>query len=226
MTRINKYLADCGIASRRSAEALIRAGKVIVNDQIVTDLSTQINPTDIVTVDGKQIHCQLEKVYIILNKPRGVVTTCKDQFGRKTVLDVISSETKQPRLFPVGRLDYATEGLLILTNDGEFAKKITHPSSEIPKTYTVTTNKPINQSQLKLLGLGAGFNPPKHIKTENLTTELTITEGRNRQVRKMFEYIGLRVTNLKRIAIGKLTLGNLQPGEWRSITKNDLPFQE
>ena len=126
------------------------------------------------------------------------------------------------RLFPVGRLDYATEGLLILTNDGEFTRYITHPSSEIPKTYIATTNKPINQTQLQQLWLGAGFNPPKQIKATNLTVELTITEGRNRQVRKMFEEVGLKVTHLKRISIGKLTLGNLQPGEWRYMKDDEI----
>jgi len=215
VTRINKFLAECGVASRRSAEDLIRAGKVTVNDEVVTDLATQICETDKVVVDGKPVACQTKKVYIALYKPAGVVTTCDDQFGRKTVLDLL--EGVGVRVFPVGRLDYDTEGLLILTNDGEFTKKVTHPSSQIPKTYVVTTSKPAGKSQIEQLRQGAGFNPPKKLKATNLMVEITITEGKNRQVRKMFETVGLRITHLKRISIGSLTLGTLKVGEWRFL---------
>jgi len=220
MTRINKYIADCGVASRRGAEDLIRAGKVSVNGKTVTDLSTLISETDKVTVSGKPVICQPKKVYILLNKPAGVVTTCNDQFGRKTVLDLLHGISE--RVYPVGRLDYATEGLLILTNDGEFAKIVTHPSSGISKTYVAAVNKPLSQQQITQLRQGAGFNPPKHLKVTNLAVELAITEGRNRQVRKMFETVGLRVTHLKRISVGKLTLGDLKPGEWRYLQNDEV----
>ena len=220
MTRINKYLAECGVASRRAVEDLIRAGKITINGKIVTNLSTQITDTDKVAVDGKPVSCQSKKVYIMLNKPAGVVTTCDDQFGRKTVMDLLYEITE--RVYPVGRLDYDTEGLLILTNDGEFAKKVTHPSSEIPKTYDVTTNKTITPQQHMLLRGGAGFKPPREVRILQNTAVITITEGKNRQVRKMFESVGLRITHLKRIAIGSLTLGDLGTGEWRHLSLNSV----
>jgi len=222
MTRINKYLAESGVASRRAAEDLIRAGKVSINGKVVTELSTQIAETDKVAVDGKQVMGQSKKVYIALNKPAGVVTTCNDQFGRKTVLDLLKGV--DVRVYPVGRLDYDTEGLLILTNDGEFALRITHPSSETPKTYIAFLGKPVSAEQIHQLSLGAGFNPPKSIAGTNKVIEITITEGKNRQVRKMFETVGLKVTHLKRISIGSLTLGDLKVGEWRYLDKKDLPF--
>ena len=220
MTRINKYLAECGIASRRGAEDLIRAGRVSVNGETVTDLAFKVGLADNVSVNGKSVQCQPQKVYILLNKPKGVVTTCNDQFGRKTVLDLI--EGVDARLFPVGRLDYATEGLLILTNDGEFARKVTHPSSEIPKTYVVKVNRRISDEQINQLRGGAGFNLPKNLVASGNTATIIITEGRNRQVRKMFEAVGLRVTHLVRTRIGNLGLGDLEPGQWRYIEKPEF----
>ena len=190
MTRINKHLAECGVCSRRAAEDLIRAGKICVNGEIVTDLATQIADTDVVEVNGAKIARQPEKIYILLNKPAGVVTTCCDQFGRKTVIDVIKSHTPSaiadtpfskrgiPRIFPVGRLDYDTEGLLILTNDGEFARKITHPSSEIEKTYAARLDKKITKEQIDKLmhGVDIGFTYPVALRRHpfNIEGELTI----------------------------------------------------
>jgi len=220
MTRINKFLADCGVASRRGAEELIRFCKVKVNGKVVTNLSTQITDFDRVEVDGKQITCQPEKVYILLNKPAGVVTTCSDPFGRKTVLDLLKGV--DARIFPVGRLDFATEGLLILTNDGEFAYKVTHPSSEIAKTYVAALDKEPTGQQLGELRAGAGFNPPKSLKVSGTVAEITICEGKNRQVRKMFEAVGLCVVHLRRISIGSLTLGDLKTGEWKYISEQEI----
>jgi 23S rRNA pseudouridine2605 synthase len=219
VTRINKYIADRGVASRRSAEDLIRAGKVQVNGETIVDLGRQISETDTVTINGKQINRQPEKVYIMLNKPAGVVTTCDDQFNRKTVLDLVPNNV---RLFPVGRLDYATEGLLILTNDGEFAKVLTHPTHQIPKTYVATLSKPISVSQLATLRTGAGFNPPKHVSVKGTSAQITITQGQNRQVRKMFEFVGARVKHLARTQIGGLTLGGIGLGEWRYLTTTEI----
>jgi 23S rRNA pseudouridine2605 synthase len=218
--RINKYLAGCAVASRRSAEDLIRAGKVRVNGEVVTDLATQITDTDRVEVNGRQIRCQPQKVYIILNKPAGVVTTCKDQFNRKSVIDLVQGV--DTRVFPVGRLDYATEGILILTNDGGFANKLAHPSSEIPKTYVATIDKKVTPEQLSELCAGAGFYPPKSVRVTQGGVEITICEGKNRQVRKMFKAVGLRVTHLRRILIGGLGLGGLKIGEWRYFSQKDF----
>jgi len=220
MTRINKFLADCGVASRRAAEDLIRFGKVKVNGETVTDLGTRIADTDTVTVNNKPITRQSRMVYIMLNKPMGVVTTCSDQFDRKTVLDII--EGVPERLHTVGRLDYDTEGLLLLTNDGQFTAHVTHPSNQIPKTYIATLHAPIAPDQIKQLREGAGYNPPQHVSVSKLDVTITISEGRNRQVRKMFENIGSHVITLKRIQVGNLTLGKLKPGEWRYMTDEEV----
>jgi len=218
--RINKYLAESGIASRRGAEELIRDGSVKVNGKVVTDLATQIAAADRVEVNGRLISCQPQKVYILLNKPAGYVTTCKDPLGRKTVLDLL--ESIDARVFPVGRLDFATEGLLILTNDGEFAYKITYPGSSIPKTYAASVDKRITAEQLSKLRAGAGYNPPENVKVAGGAVEITICEGKNRQVRKMLEAVDLTVTYLKRISIGNLTLGTLKTGEWRHFLPQDF----
>jgi len=201
--RINKYLAECGIASRRAAEQYVLDGRVRVNGVVVKDLSVQVIDTDKVQLDNKLVKPEIKKVYIIMNKPRGCVTTCSDDKRRRTVLDVIASKGEAiPRVYPVGRLDYDTEGLLILTNDGDFARKVMHPSSEIQKTYIATVEGP--QSQY-------------HI-SEN-TCKVTIHEGKNRQVRKMLAEVGFDVINLRRISIGSITLGNLKSGEWKYVEK-------
>lgn len=222
-TRINKYIADCGVASRRAAEEIIASRRVKVNGKIITDLSTQIAETDKVEVDGRIIRCQSKMVYIMMNKPAGVITSCNDQFDRKTVLDVIGKIDY--RIFPVGRLDYATEGLLLLTNDGEFARRVTHPSSQIPKTYVAKLNA-FDERQLEVLRGGVKIDDvlcvPKKVTANENFVEIIITEGRNRQVRRMFEAVGARVKKLKRTAIGNLTLGNLKPGEFCYIKKPNL----
>ncbi|MCL2755464.1 MAG: rRNA pseudouridine synthase [Firmicutes bacterium] len=224
--RINKFLASCGVGSRRACEEYIIKGRIKINGIVVRDLSTQINEKDIVHVDGKLVSASQEFIYIILNKPKGYVTTCNDEKGRKTVLDLIDKEKiGNARIFPVGRLDYDTGGLLILTNDGEFTKRVTHPSSKISKTYVATLNKEFHPMHLKNLEQGILIDdqmthPAKANRTEPNVVELTITEGRNRQVRKMFEALGYRITALRRVAIAGLKLGSLKSGEFKIVSKD------
>jgi len=210
--RINRYLASCGLGARRKCEELVIAGRVKV-DGIRANLTTLVNGE--VTLDGKVIKPS-QFVYIVLNKPKGYVTTCDDERGRRTVLDLVNVGV---RIFPVGRLDYNTEGLLILTNDGEFAKRMTHPSSGIEKTYIVKLDKEI--MDLSPLRKGVlGYQSAKAKKMAPKVVELVICEGKNRQVRKMFEALGFRVVSLKRIKVGEIELGDLGLGEWRHLDKS------
>lgn len=228
--RINKYLADCGIGSRRKVEEYITAGKVKVNNKVVTDLSTQVDDGDVVLYNNKPVSPITEKVYILLNKPRGYLTTVSDMYGRKTVLDLIKNSAVD-RLYPVGRLDYDTEGLLILTNDGAFANKVIHPSSSICKTYEVIVEHPLTEKDKMELQSGmvidgykttpAKLNNYKKLGANKYMFNLTIFEGRNRQIRKMVEQVNNKVTFLKRVSIGKLTLGSLKVGEYRNLTTNE-----
>ena len=216
--RLQKYLAEAGVASRRKAEELIKAGKIRVNSEIITELGTKINPNkDQVEYEGKMITVQEEKIYILLNKPIGYVTTAKDQFNRDSVLDLV--KVKQ-RIVPVGRLDMYTSGALILTNDGDFVYQVTHPKHEIEKTYTVTIKGIVQKEEVELLKKG--------VKIENYTTrpakvkilktyeekeqsrlEITIHEGKNRQVRKMCEAIGHNVLALHRSKIAGIGVKDL-----------------
>jgi len=218
--RINKFLASCGVSSRRGCEQFILNGQVTVNGKVITDLSYKVQLDDVVKFNGKILNPEFRKVYIMMNKPAGYVTTCDDQFGRKIVLDLIGE--LDVRVFPVGRLDYDTQGLLLLTNNGEFSKVVMQPRSKIPKTYVVELNRAITQAELDRVCAGVVIDgcttlPAKAVFINTKTVELIITEGRNRQVRKMFETVGINVTNLKRIAIGKLQLGKLKTGEWKFI---------
>lgn len=223
--RLNKYIATCGICSRRSAENYITCGKVKVNGKVVTNLSTKVDElNDKVEVLGKNISIEKKKVYIMLNKPKGFVTTNKEQFNRKCTLDLI----KEPqRVFPIGRLDMYTEGLLLFTNDGDFANKITHPKNKIEKVYVVKVDKNITKDMIYKLenGLDIGGYITKEAKVNLLKErefEITISEGKNRQVRKMCEAVGLKVLELKRIKLGNIKLGDLQIGKYRFLTKNEI----
>lgn len=223
--RLNKYIATCGICSRRSAENYITCGKVKVNGKVVTNLSTKVDElNDKVEVLGKNISIEKKKVYIMLNKPKGFVTTNKEQFNRKCTLDLI----KEPqRVFPIGRLDMYTEGLLLFTNDGDFANKITHPKNKIEKVYMVKVDKNITKDMIYKLenGLDIGGYITKEAKVNLLKErefEITISEGKNRQVRKMCEAVGLKVLELKRIKLGNIKLGDLQIGKYRFLTKNEI----
>jgi 23S rRNA pseudouridine2605 synthase len=235
--RINKYLALCRIGSRRGAEQIILSGRVWVNGATVTNLATDIADTDAVTVDGNPIAPQTNKVYIMLNKPMGIITSVRDQFGRKTVIDLLNESPKQyrellssVRLFPVGRLDYDTSGLLIITNDGDLTKTLTHPSAQINKTYIATTDRDITKAELDTLSAGVVIDGTRtapavfeYLEHHNrVKIKITLHEGRNRQVRKMFDSVGARIKSLTRIGEGKLHLGNLKTGDWRFLRKTEI----
>ena len=222
--RINKYIASCGVCSRRSAEEIILAGRVRINGQVVTELGTKVNSVDVVEVDDKKISLEQEKVYIMLNKPRGYITTSKEQFGRPSVLELLDVSQ---RVFAVGRLDMDSEGLLLLTNDGEFTNKIIHPTKHISKTYEVVLKKEIADENIEKLKQGVDIGgyitrPAIVEKVDNKNIIITIHEGKNRQVRKMCEAVGNKVVNLKRVAIGDLELGELKTGKYKYLTESDI----
>lgn len=230
--RLQKYMAKCGIASRRKSEEIILEGRVKVNDIVVKELGMTINPKkDIVKVDNEIIKLEENKIYIMLNKPKGYVTTVKDKHSEKIVLDLINGVKE--RIYPVGRLDVDTTGLLLLTNDGDLAYKLTHPSYEIPKKYIalvkgIPNNKKLYKFRkgLKINGRMTAEAYVKILKRNRDTSllEISIHEGRNRQVRKMCKYIGHPVIQLERVAIGKLELGNLGIGEWRYLTSKEIEY--
>lgn len=226
MIRLQKYISDSGITSRRKAEELILDGRVKVNG-IVATLGCKVDEiNDVIEIDSKVISKEENKVYIMLNKPTGYLSSVSDDRGRKTVVDLV--DVKE-RIFPVGRLDFDTEGLLILTNDGEFTYKITHPKFEITKTYLAKLDKKVNPNDLESFLSGieiedyvAKAKEVSLINEEKKEVLITISQGKNRQVRKMFEQIGYKVIHLKRISIGKLMLGTLKKGEWKNLSQNDL----
>ena len=223
MIRLNKYIASCGICSRRSADNLILGGKVFLNDKVVTNLGTIIDENiDVVKINNKILKKEDEFVYIMLNKPKGYVTTSKEQFNRPSVLELVNTNL---RVYPIGRLDMYTEGLLLLTNDGEFANKMMHPKNKVNKTYIVKVKGDITEDKLENLrkGVDIGGYVTKEAKVKLISKkeiEITISEGKNRQVRKMCNTVGLTVLNLKRVRIGTLKLGNLQVGKYQYLNKD------
>ena len=229
--RINKFLAEKGVASRRHADEMIAAGRVQINGVLAT-LGANVEETDEVLVDGVLLSREEKKEeYYIMNKPKGVICTVSDDRGRKTVMDLLPDTVG--RVFPVGRLDYETEGLLILTNDGDLAFRLTHPTSEIPKTYLVRiegtmTEKDLNpiRSGVELDGVRTKKCKAHIVETDKAYTKvhITITEGRNRQVRRMFEAIGRSVAFLKRVSIGRLKLTGLDRGEVRPLTEQEIAY--
>ena len=230
-TRINKYLAELGIGSRRAVDKMIEEKRIKVNG-ILAESGIKVNEEDEILINGKPVNTKSksEKVYFILNKPKRVLSTAKDERGRKTVVDMI--DTKE-RIFPIGRLDYDTEGLLLLTNDGEVFNKVIHPRTEVYKTYLVEARGNINLSTLNKLKRGILLDekmtlPAKAIilQADEYRTilQFAIKEGRNRQVRRMFESVGHNVINLKRIMLGELTLDGLETGEYRPLTKREIKY--
>lgn len=228
--RINKYLAECGLASRRNCEQFILDGRVKVNGKKVTNLGIDIDTeNDTLTVDGKKVKPINKYTFLMFNKPKGCVTTVKDEKNRKTVYDYLQITDK--RLFPIGRLDYDSEGLLIFTNDGDTAYKLTHPKNEIPKSYIVKIKGEISESELALLRKGIeldGFLTHRaklkvvDFKDNISRIQMTIYEGRNREIRRMFEKIDKEVVFLKRVAIGDLKLGGLGRGQSRYLSDNEI----
>ena len=230
--KLQKYFSDCAIMSRRAAEEEIEKGRVTVNGEKAT-LGLRIDPdTDVIIYNGKRILPQnSEKTYIILNKPRGILTTLSDEKGRKTVVSLLSGLSN--RVYPVGRLDMDSDGLLILTDDGELTNRLTHPRHQIPKIYHVTVAGKPTPEQLTLLRSplvidGYKIQPVKTtvLKNEHSSTvlEMTLFEGRNRQIRKMCHAAELKISRLSRVAIGKIGIGSLEVGKWRYLTAEEIDY--
>lgn len=229
--RLQKFLANAGITSRRKCEELILDGKIEVNGAIVTELGTKVSEKDIVKYNGKIVKTEEEKIYILLNKPIGYVTTAKDQFNRDTVLDLIKINK---RIVPVGRLDMYTSGALILTNDGEFVNMLTHPKNEIDKTYNVTVKGNVTNEDIEQLQKGVKIDDeyitkPAKVKILKIDKEknisriqITIHEGKNRQVRKMCEAINKKVLALHRCKIGNIEVKDIKVGNWRYLSKKEV----
>ncbi len=228
--RIQKLLADAGFCSRRRAEVLIREGKVLKNGRKVK-LGDKASPKDLITVEGQKIAIPRKRTfrYLMLNKPRGYVTTVSDERNRRCVMDLL--ENVEERVYPVGRLDRNSEGLLLLTNDGRFANDIMHPSRHVAKTYRVTVRPSVTESQLSSLAEGVELDGKKTLpanvivltkEEERVVLQITIKEGRNRQIRRMCEAVGLEVARLRRTSVGPLKLGMLKPGAYRDLTAEEL----
>lgn len=231
MERLQKVMAEAGVASRRKCEEIITSGRVLVNDEPVTTLGVKVDPNaDVIKVDGRTINVQ-KKMYLIFNKPKGVITSVTDPGGRKVVTDFIKGIKE--RIYPIGRLDYDTEGLLLLTNDGEFANLLTHPKHHVPKTYLATVKKVPHGTLLDKLKQGIkledGMTAPAEVDYHDIEPDqsqavikITIFEGRNRQVRRMFEAIGFPVIKLKRIQFGPIPLAGLPRGKYRELSAAEI----
>lgn len=228
--RINKYLASCGIASRRKVEEYIISGRVLVNNEVQTNLVYDIKDTDVVKFDNKVVTLAQELEYYILNKPKGYISSVKDDRGRKVVTDLINTKA---RIYPIGRLDYDSEGMLLLTNDGDLMNKLTHPKHLIGKTYIVNILGSIKNEDVKKLEEGVVIDnyklhpcKIKILEKQFNKTKLSITiyEGRNREIRKMFESVGKKVVYLKRIKIADFEMRGLNRGEYRPLTQKEIDY--
>ena len=229
--RLQKYMAMCGVAARRKCEEMIAAGRVTVNGRVITEMGTQVEEQDEVLVDGVRITPEEEKRYVLYHKPAGEVTTVSDEKGRETVMDRFRDFPV--RLYPVGRLDYDSEGLLLLTNDGALAQRLTHPSCEVDKVYLArVTGNPSNEA-IDRLRRGVYMEGDERctypadvrvVRDESLFSDILVTihEGRNRQVRRMFDAVGHTVLLLRRVKFGPLEMGELKRGQWRELTEEEL----
>jgi len=227
--RLNKYIAMAGVASRRKADELIAAGKVKIDGRVIRAPGVDVPEGQRVVVDGKELIPAAKKLYYILNKPKGYITTTSDEKGRPTVMELLKDVPE--RLFPVGRLDGPTTGLLIMTNDGEFAYKLAHPKHDVIKTYRALVRGVLSKEKLAKLRKGIDLDGyrtnPAHVEIvkqaqNSALVEIRISEGRNRQVRKMFAAVGCRVTELERTAIGSVRLGFLKQGHIRKMTRQEI----
>lgn len=228
--RLNRYIANSGVCSRREADKLIARGLVTVNGQVVTEMGQQVKRNDEVRFEGKKLNPEA-KVYILINKPKDMVTTTSDPEGRRTVLDLIE-EACEERVYPVGRLDRNTTGVLLMTNDGDLSKKLTHPSSEIRKIYHIFLNKPLEKEHLSLIKKGIeledGIIQPDEVSyadpIDTTQVGIVIHSGRNRIVRRIFEHLGYTVEKLDRVYFAGLTKKNLPRGKWRFLSKDEIKY--
>lgn len=227
--RLQKYLADSGVASRREGERLIQAGRVEVNGRVVTALGTRVDPErDVVRMDGRRVQGGGRRVYYLLHKPKGFITSASDPEGRPTVLELLQGVRE--RIFPVGRLDWNSEGLLILTNDGDLTFRLTHPVNHVPKVYRIKVKGAVTGADLEVLRRGVFLEGRRTLPARvervsgqaNTWLEVTLYEGRRNQLRRMFDRLGHRVQKLKRIAIGPIRDRALKPGEWRRLTPEEI----
>lgn len=230
MERLQKVIANSGYCSRRKAEDLIEQGKVLVNGELVTTLGTKVNENDAIIVEGKILKNEEDKVYYLLNKPRGIISSSNDDKNRKTVVDLIDTDK---RIYPIGRLDYDTTGLIILTNDGTLSNKLMHPSNGVEKKYVAKLNKFFDIADLKTLEKGVIVDnikcKPTRVKIKKndrikdySIVEITIVEGRNHIVKRVFENLGYLVDKLSRIEYAFLSIDNLRSGEYRELTKKEI----
>lgn len=223
-----KYLAMCGVSARRKAAELITAGRVSINGTMVDDLAYRVQPKDVVTVDGKKIR-PVSKIYLVMNKPKDTITTMSDDRDRKTVIDVLRGEVPQ-RVFAVGRLDRNTTGLLLMTNDGDLAVKLSHPSSEVPKVYRAKLDKPFAKGDLAALRSGVdlhdGFMKPDRAEvilgTKRCDVLVVVHSGKYHIVHRMFQHLKYKVTALERVQVGPLTLDDLPRGHWRYLSEDEV----
>lgn len=226
---LNKYIAWSGVCGRREAADLIKGGKVTVNNQVVTNPPFRVGPTDSIKVNGKKISIQKNLVYILLNKPKDYITTLDDPEGRKTVMDLVKRATTE-RIFPVGRLDRNTTGVLLLTNDGDLAQRLTHPKYEVKKIYEVRVDKPVTKQTLDTIAKGIqledGFIRPDAVSYADVKDKsvigIEIHSGRNRIVRRIFEHLGFKIKNLDRVMYGIFTKKNVERGKWRLLTEKEI----
>lgn len=230
MERLQKVIANSGYTSRRKAEELILEGKVLVNGKVVKELGVKVSGNDSIVVEGKNLNTNTKKVYYLLNKPRGVISSVKDEVGRKTVIDFIKTDE---RIYPVGRLDYDTTGLIILTNDGELANKLMHPKNEVEKTYIAKLEGIIGVDAIKSLKRGVVVEgrkvnivkfkiKKKDIVKETTLVEVTIVEGRNHIVKKLFKELGFNVEKLTRVRLDFLNIDGLKSGEYRELSLKEV----